>query len=173
MHAMTAAHKTWPMDTMVRVENLKNGKSVVVRINDRGPFVSGRVIDCSYAAGKQIGLDTLGIAPVRLTVLGFAGKVYRPPVQTQNTVVATKPVPTVKLSNFGIQVGAFSRHEGAISYRDKYQKIAGANLHVVIKNAIEGRDSLYRVRIMGFSSEDEARDFMSSNGIQGGIIVRP
>jgi len=63
MHAMTAAHKTWPMDTMVRVDNLKNGKSVVVRINDRGPFVSGRVIDCSYAAGKAIGLDKTGIAP--------------------------------------------------------------------------------------------------------------
>jgi len=75
MHAFTAAHKTWPMDTMVRVDNLKNGKSVVVRINDRGPFVSGRVIDCSYAAGKAIGLDASGVANVKLTVIGFAGKV--------------------------------------------------------------------------------------------------
>jgi len=75
MHAFTAAHKTWPMDTMVRVDNLNNGKSVIVRINDRGPFVSGRVIDCSYAAGKAIGLDASGVANVRLSVVGFAGKV--------------------------------------------------------------------------------------------------
>lgn len=75
MHALTAAHKTWPMDTMVRVDNLTNGKSVVVRINDRGPFVRGRVVDCSYAAGKAIGLDKSGVAKVRLTVVGFAGRV--------------------------------------------------------------------------------------------------
>ena len=47
MHARTAAHKTWPMDTMVKVNNLQNGKSTIVRINDRGPFVRGRIIDCS------------------------------------------------------------------------------------------------------------------------------
>ena len=70
MHARTAAHKTWPMDTMVKVSNLQNGKSTIVRINDRGPFVKGRVIDCSYAAGKEIGLDRLGIAKVSVEVIG-------------------------------------------------------------------------------------------------------
>ncbi len=66
MFALTAAHKTLPFGTCVKVINLKNGKSVVVRINDRGPFVKGRIIDLSYAAAKVIGLDKMGIAPVKL-----------------------------------------------------------------------------------------------------------
>ncbi len=75
MHDMTVAHKTWPMDTMVRVTNLDNGKSVVARINDRGPFVAGRVVDCSYAVAKKIGIDRRGTCNVKLDVVGFAGKV--------------------------------------------------------------------------------------------------
>ena len=74
MHSMTAAHKTWPMDTIVGVKNLQNGRTTVVRINDRGPFVKGRIIDCSYAAGKKLGLDKMGIAKVEIKVLGFARK---------------------------------------------------------------------------------------------------
>lgn len=67
MHAMTAAHRTLPFGTMVKVHDLENGKSVVVRINDRGPFVEGRIIDLSYAAAKAMGMD--GTALVRLQVL--------------------------------------------------------------------------------------------------------
>ncbi len=91
MHARTAAHKTWPMDTMVRVKNLENGKSTIVRINDRGPFVRGRIIDCSYTAGKEIGLDNMGIAKVSVEVLGFAGKVESAAaIAKQNNVVKDK-----------------------------------------------------------------------------------
>ncbi len=75
MYKRTAAHKTWPMDTMVKVTNLENGKSTIVRINDRGPFVRGRIIDCSYIAGKELGLDKMGIAKVSIKALGFAGEV--------------------------------------------------------------------------------------------------
>lgn len=67
MHAMTAAHRTLPFGTMVRVHDLENGKSVVVRINDRGPFVEGRIIDLSYAAAKAMGMT--GTALVRLQIL--------------------------------------------------------------------------------------------------------
>ena len=73
MYQNTAAHTTLPMNTMVRVCNLENGKTTVVRINDRGPFSRGRVLDCSYQAGKEIGLDRTGIANVSLEVLGVAG----------------------------------------------------------------------------------------------------
>jgi len=171
MHGMTAAHKTWPMDTMVRVDNLKNGKSVIVRINDRGPFVSGRVIDCSYAAGKSIGLDKSGIAPVKLTVLGFAGKVYQPPiVSTPSAPVAA--LPSVVMSDFGIQVGAFRRYEGAMRYRSKYQNIAGANLRVIVKKFMVDGAALYRVWVMGFGTDSEAKDFINDNNIQGGFLIR-
>ncbi|MBC7755900.1 MAG: septal ring lytic transglycosylase RlpA family protein [Bdellovibrio sp.] len=68
-HALTAAHKTLPFGSKVQVTNLRNGKSVVVRINDRGPFVKGRIIDLSKAAAKQIGLSSSGTARVKLEVL--------------------------------------------------------------------------------------------------------
>jgi len=69
MHALTAAHRTLPFNTRVRVHNLDNGRSVVVRINDRGPFVEGRIIDLSYGAAKAVGLIGPGTARVRLEVL--------------------------------------------------------------------------------------------------------
>ncbi len=69
MYAYTVAHKTWPMGTIVKIENLKNHKTAIARVNDRGPFVKGRIVDCSYAVACKIGLDRDGVAPVKLTVL--------------------------------------------------------------------------------------------------------
>jgi rare lipoprotein A len=69
MHSLTAAHRTLPFDTKVRVTNLDNGLSVVVRINDRGPFKDDRVIDLSLEAAKKIGLISNGTAPVKLEIL--------------------------------------------------------------------------------------------------------
>lgn len=73
MNAMTAAHKTLPMNTMVRVTNLGNGAQTTVRINDRGPFVAGRIIDLSKAAATSIGMIGTGTARVKLEVVGFYG----------------------------------------------------------------------------------------------------
>ena len=73
MNQMTAAHKSLAFGTKVRVTNLENGKSVVVRINDRGPFVRGRVIDLSPAAARRIEMTTAGVVPVKLEVLGGEG----------------------------------------------------------------------------------------------------
>jgi len=69
MHALTAAHRTLPFNTRVRVTNLSNGKSVVVRINDRGPFVSDRIIDLSYGAAEEISMVGPGTARVTLEIL--------------------------------------------------------------------------------------------------------
>jgi rare lipoprotein A len=69
-NTLTAAHRTLPFGSKVKVENLKNGKSVVVRINDRGPFTGGRVIDVTRAAANSLGFVRAGTAKVRLTVLG-------------------------------------------------------------------------------------------------------
>jgi rare lipoprotein A len=73
-NSLTAAHRSLPFGTKVKVENLKNGRSVVVRINDRGPFVGGRVIDVTRAAAKSLGFMRAGTATVRVTVLGSRGK---------------------------------------------------------------------------------------------------
>jgi rare lipoprotein A len=67
--ALTAAHRTLPFGTEVRVTNKKNGKTVVVRINDRGPFIKGRIIDVSHAAARALGMISSGLAPVRLTIV--------------------------------------------------------------------------------------------------------
>jgi len=69
-NAMTAAHKTLPFGTRVRVTNRRNGRSVIVRINDRGPYVRGRIIDLSRAAAGRIGMRGAGVVPVSVTVLG-------------------------------------------------------------------------------------------------------
>jgi rare lipoprotein A len=167
MNGRTAAHKTWPMDTMVRVKNLQNGKSTIVRINDRGPFVRGRIIDCSYAAGKELGLDKMGIAKVEIKVLGFAGKVH-----TIGGTKQHKQVQRVQLSNFGVQVGAFSRYAGAKTYKRQY---TGRYAHYtpLIKRFTDANGmTLYRVWLMGFGSEQEARDFKDNNNLEGAFIVR-
>jgi peptidoglycan lytic transglycosylase len=67
--ALTAAHRTLPFGTKVKVENLRNGRSVVVRINDRGPFVAGRIIDLTKAAAGKLGFINSGVTSVRLTVM--------------------------------------------------------------------------------------------------------
>ncbi len=69
MHKLTAAHRTLPFGTRVRVTHLRTGRSVVVRINDRGPWKRGRIIDLSYAAARAIGLLRDGVAPVRIEVV--------------------------------------------------------------------------------------------------------
>ena len=143
MYAYTAAHKTLPMNTIVKVTNLNNDKSVIVRINDRGPFVKGRIIDLSYAAGKKIGLDITGTAPVRLKVLGFKGKNY--------------------VSGYKIQVGAFLRKSGAVKTAYKYKKF-GYN------TKIAKLGNFYKVYITGFKTYNEAKRFELNHNIAGFIV---
>jgi len=165
MYDKTIAHKTWPMDTMVKITNLDNGKSTIARINDRGPFVAGRVADCSYAVAKDIGIDKKGICHVKLEVVGFAGKIYHPK--------AGKAAPKIKLTNFGVQVGAFAIASNAEATKAKYAKLAGNGKRVVIK---VGKDEqgrvLNRVHVMGFGSKEEALDFIRDNNIEGGFVIR-
>lgn len=169
MHARTAAHKTWPMDTMVRVNNLQTGKSTIVRINDRGPFVKGRIIDCSYKAGKEIGLDRMGIAKVSIEVLGFTGKIESSNRISQNKK-AQKPT-RILLSNFGIQVGAFRQHAGAKTIKHSYMG-RYSRYNPIIKHSSMDGTLLYRVWLMGFGSEQEARDFIRNHNLRGAFIVR-
>jgi rare lipoprotein A len=170
MYARTAAHKTWPMDTMVKVTNLDNGKQTVVRINDRGPFVRGRIIDCSYLAGKDLGLDKSGIAKVKLEVVGFAGERLSDAAITQQKKAHRQK--RVHLSNFGVQVGAFRRSAGAEVYRKRYVSL-DPKYHPIIKKFSDANGMpLYRVWLMGFGSEQEARDFKARHAMSGAFIVR-
>jgi len=171
MHGHTAAHKTWPMDTMVRVTNLQNDKSTIVRINDRGPFVRGRVIDCSYEAGKEIGLDKLGIAKVSVEVLGFAGQIESKEKIAES--IRTHTQTRVALSNFGIQVGAFEYAKGAYETKSYYKKRYTSYRPMIKAFYPSDEVPLHRVWLMGFGSEKEAMDFMAQEQlVDGAFIVR-
>jgi rare lipoprotein A len=135
MNDLTAAHNTLPLGSRVMVTNLNSGKSVVVRINDRGPFVKSRVIDLSYAAALAIGIVGPGTAPVRIEVLKDV------------------PLPLGK-PTFSVQVGAFVEKANALALKDSLDKnFAG----VCIEPFKTPRRTYYRVRVRT-KSADEARE---------------
>ncbi len=171
MHAMTAAHKTLPMNTIVKVYNKNNGKSAIVRINDRGPFVGSRIIDLSNAAAHKVEMVGTGTAPVVLTILGFEkdGSTMISDIKTLQKGPDLKVV-----SSYAVQIGSFSKIEGAIKTQEKFDKTQGYK--TVIKDTGEGDDRLFRVWLTGFKSEQEARDvkdsLKDSGLLQYAFIVR-
>ncbi len=133
MYDMTAAHRTLPFGTQVRVHDLENGRDVTVRINDRGPFVEGRIIDLSYAAAQAMGMN--GIARVRLEILGL-GSTAEPGV-------------------FAVQVGAFRDPANAGRLKALIEASFGP---VVIESFDRGDGLFYRVRVGHERSESAAYD---------------
>jgi len=158
----TAAHKTLPMNTVVKVTNKNNNKSTVVRVNDRGPFVEGRIIDLSYVAGKDIGIDKTGIAPVKVEVLGFQGNI--------NTLQTSPTQKSVELNKFYVQIGAFRNKDGAKRYSSENALVSG-RYHAVIKEGILDDAPIYRVWLDGFRGEEEARDFIASGKFEHSFII--
>ena len=132
MHKLTAAHRTLPFNTWVRVVNLTNAKAVEVRITDRGPFVDGRIIDLSHAAARELEMVRPGIAPVRLEVL-------RSPPDAPGS--------------FAVQVGAFRERGNAQRYRGLMQALYGS-ARVVLR---AGDPDLWRVLVGSKAAEDGAR----------------
>ena len=159
MYAMTAAHKTLPMNTWVSVHNLENNRKLVVRINDRGPFIYGRVIDLSYTGAKHIGIIGPGTAKVRVTALGRATSYSR---KTKDPI-AFKSVDYWK-GNFTIQVGAFQVKANAERYRYKLSK-SYQNAHITIFT--DDRGTFYRVRINRFTNLKDAIRFSEKIIAQG------
>ncbi len=129
MYAMTAAHRTLPIPSYVEVTNLENGRRVVVRINDRGPFVPGRIIDLSYAAAVKLGMVERGTAPVEVRALS--------------------PRP----QGLYLQVGAFARPEGAERLRLRLLRVLPA---ARVHRLPPGPDGLHRVRIGPLRDPEEA-----------------
>lgn len=166
MYAMTAAHKTLPLDTYVSVYNLNNGKTADVRINDRGPFVRGRIIDLSYEAAQRIGMVGQGTAPVEIVVLG----------SVRESVVGGKVQCTLVPGNyyvgdFTIQVGAFKEKENAIRLRNKLARTY-KNAHVMVYKSAKG--TFYRVRVSRYKTLDQARKYekiIEAAGYPDAIVV--
>lgn len=104
MHAMTAAHKILPMNTWVKVTHTGTGKSIVVRVNDRGPFVRGRIIDLSYTGAQKLGAVRPGTIPVRVVALGWRKEMTTPTGRVRRVYVKPK---SYREGRFTVQVGAF------------------------------------------------------------------
>ena len=135
MYKLTAAHRTLPFETMVRVTNLNNGKATVVRITDRGPFVDNRIIDLSLAAAREVDAVEAGVVPVRVEVLGGVD-------------------PTSGF--FTVQVGAFRERANAERLRDRLSTTYSP-IFIQLYDSLDG--VLYRVRVGRISGEDSAHQF--------------
>ena len=141
MHRMTAAHKTLAFGTKVKVNRRDTGADVVVRINDRGPFIEGRIIDLSFAAARKIGLDVDGVAPVKIKVVGH------------EAVPAAEPSSSSAEEFedcFWVQVGAFADRGNAARVEKQLER-AGEGAVM-----LEGLDGLWRVRLGPFDAEGKA-----------------
>lgn len=181
MHAHTAASKILPMNTIVKVYNKENGKTTIVRINDRGPFVDGRIIDLSNAAARDINMVDKGTAKVRLEVLGFGGMISKnyeksisKDMEKSSSLKEEFKIGDSKNSVeggvFSLQVGAFRKKEGAVSLKEQTEKSLQGSYKVEVKEQISNGEPIYRVFVQGFKSEDEALDFAKSKNIAGLII---
>lgn len=150
MHAMTAAHRTLPFQTVVRVHNLDNGKRVQVRVNDRGPFVKGRIVDLSRAAAREIDMIGPGTARVRLEILRI------------ETVT----------ESLAIQVGSFAQESRAHTLK---KKLEGDFDPVTISLFRTSKGVFHRVLAGDYPSRDKAREALNelrSKGLEGFVTRR-
>ena len=145
MHEMTAAHRTLDFGTMVKVARRDTGADVKVRITDRGPFIKGRIIDLSFAAAKKIGLDIDGVAPVKVTVIGWEA----PPKKKAKQAKRAAEHPKDEICIW-VQVGAFGSMDNA---RGAEQRLENVGETAVI---IEGPGGLHRVRLGPYDKEKDA-----------------
>jgi len=132
MYQLTCAHNTLPLGTMVMVTNLENGKSVELKVNDRGPFVKGRIIDVSYAAARMLGMHEQGTAAVRVEVIGTA-------------VQPTQP--------FTVQVGSFVSETNARNLAEQLRKDFD---NVQVTTMETPTQKYHRVRIGQFDTRESA-----------------
>ncbi len=151
MHALSAAHKTLPLPSLVRVTNLENGRSIVVRVNDRGPFVKHRLIDLSWAAARTLGYAGKGTARVRVQALDTA----TPTIAGAGTAriasrhAAPPSAPTPSAAGMYVQIGAFAIRGNAAKLSTS---LASRYPSIRVQSFAHSMQTLYRVRVGPFSS---------------------
>lgn len=169
MYKRTAAHKTLPLGTYVKVTHLGTKKYAIVRINDRGPFVKGRIIDLSYAVARELDVVGPGVVDVKVVALGKE-------VGTMPVTEGSKPLvalENLKTGNFTIQVGAFQEKENALRLAERLRDHF-AYVHVSIY-VDENKRTLHRVHVSKTTSLDQAGEMekkLEGMGFRGAFIVR-
>jgi len=167
MFAMTAAHKTLPIPTYARVTNLDNGKSIIVKINDRGPFVGGRLIDLSYVAARKLDITAKGTGRVEIqTIVPGTGTTA---AKTETAVAAQRTIPTQsteaityaspRTNNLYLQVGIFRDRVNAEQLRQDLARLS-PDIHIAADKSTA--QTLYRVRIGPLAKDDEADQLIES-----------
>jgi rare lipoprotein A len=166
MYAMTAAHTRLPIPSYVRVTSVANGRSVVLRVNDRGPFHNDRVIDLSYTAALKLGMLESGSALVEVeAIVPGAVAAAAPPPAAAAPAAATAPA---QAGGIFLQLGAFSALESAENYRSRLQRELawlGEPLQVFAAGG------LYRLQLGPYRSQDDARPV--AERIQSELNLRP
>jgi len=172
MYAMTAAHKTLPLPTYVRVTHLKNGRSVIVKVNDRGPFHHDRIIDLSYAAAKKLGITATGTGVVEVVALDpktYKSKQPYKPGFNRASALSTYPVkPDFKLF---IQVGAFNSQVNANKLKKRLSRMFKQQQ---IHSDFLSDKNIFRVRIGPLASieiADKLSLYLNKKGIPTTKIV--
>lgn len=153
MNAMTSAHKILPMGTQLRVTNLRNNRSIQVRVNDRGPFVKSRIIDLSYAAAKELEIVAAGTAPVRIEV------------------IAEGEEPKIVFGPFTVQVGAFSDPGNAYRLASQLEKRYG---YSSVQTGWVNGTLFHRVRVGKYpeiAEADAVRREFEENGTPAAFVV--
>ncbi|MEW6263604.1 MAG: septal ring lytic transglycosylase RlpA family protein [Thermodesulfobacteriota bacterium] len=167
MYDLTAAHKTLPLNTWVKVINLENHRDVTVRINDRGPFVRGRIIDLSFTGARELGMAEAGTAQVRIEALGTAEERI---VNGRPTTVLVQPDNYTE-GRFAIQVGSFKNQENARNLMEKLGRVFGP---VNIVAFDRGDAVFYRVQVADEPNLERARDLqtrLESHGFRDCFVV--
>ena len=169
MYQMTAAHTTLPIPTYVEVTNLKNGRHVIVRVNDRGPFHPNRIIDLSYVAAKKLGIVGTGTGFVEVRSIDPRTWNKRPARNT--TVASAQPVKLSSSDSLFIQAGAFtSRHNATQLQQNLHELFPQRTVSLDFSDS----DNLYRVRIGPIPSVEEADQIaqtISDNGYPSPHVV--
>lgn len=150
-HKLTAAHKTLPFNTIVEVTNLENQKKIIVRINDRGPFVKNRIIDLSKKAAEKIDMEDTGTAPVLLKILNKKSL-----NKTHKTEVFSNTIRSEKAQWFYVQAGAFKEKINAEKTLDKIKRITEVSF------SIKNDNGLYKVISEKLSPRSQAEKVSSS-----------
>lgn len=161
MNALTAAHKTLAMPSYVKVTNLANNRSIVLRVNDRGPFVAGRLIDVSRRSAQLLGFHKRGVTRVRIQASDSNGNVRRASGARRQVVATPAPTPTVRKSQLPakethyVQVGSYSNQDNATSQANKLRS-SGHPARVI--RQVQGGKAFWRVRIGPFLERLLAQD---------------
>ena len=161
MYAMTAAHPTLPLPSYARVTSVASGKSVIVRVNDRGPFLHDRIIDLSYAAAHRVGIAQNGSGAVIVEAIlpGDAPVVTPAPLPPVPPMIATAPPvapmdsPTMP-GGFAVQLGAFASYANAQSF---VEHVRGQLASAAVEAKVRQANSLFRVYVGPYATRDEAR----------------